>query len=49
MNTKVKEMIQLNNRLSLPVHVSEHFPLSLVFLALGFFLTCWLLLYKYLI
>lgn len=44
MNAKVKEVVGLKNRLTLPVHVSEHFPLSLVFLALGFFLTCWLLL-----
>ncbi len=44
MSTKVKEVIELKDRLTLPVHVSEHFPLSLVFLTLGFFIACWLLL-----
>ena len=32
--------------LTLPVKVSEYFQLSLIFLLLGFFISCWFLLYN---
>jgi hypothetical protein len=35
----------LKDRLKLPVNVGLHYHLSLILIGLGFFLTCWFLLY----
>ena len=36
---------ELNEMLTLPVKVADHYKFSVLFFTLGFFLTCWFFLY----